>query len=797
MSSQGIPKINELPLSQDFIPGDKIIIDRDNKSYLVDYDNLFVSTNQISFQQDIINDTDQANNLQRFSTDKYNELVRELTEKSIGRSSAHLIDLTNVTSEGTLSSASYREFITSTDTPFIGPNNLVVFDTALVDRLSLNIDGVETDSSECDIDRIVFGQGTISIPKGTYRIRSSISLSPDVNLDLNLNTIDEYIRRRQQIWSYLSFVQLTNPERVILNGSGATTYNNIGQSITLTLNGYFYTDTTRQYGLKVHTLGKLYPGVVTGTYSQNTESATISSAEYLSISDLFGREQFNQSRIIIERISDSNTLLPLEDSPQGSRSQALKLQSRIPLAYNAGWLQKMNVQDTSVSPASSLLTITALPFNQILGKYVGDLRAYITEPKQGYVKIGDTVRYRRQQPNSQGIISDSFNKYDIRDNTLRVPQPGWYGLVVDEKNKSIGDQYDIIFRLDVNGVVSQRQYITDPALRYNLYKQICFTTPPVPAALVPDAATVFVPAGQIFRAGTQGPIEQIVPEGVKFVHAVCVGGGEGGHNGYSDLRGYTPGFGGRGGSLSYKNNIPVTPGDVLELYPGVGGLGKLSSGRNDLDNKGESSSLYIRKANGSRVLALVGPGGGRSTDFTPGAINGRGGNGARTVFIGGIRYSDWVFSNLIIVQEALGGGGGAGGYGGDGGSGGNARGVAGFAGAKGGGGGGGSKFHITSSSPQSRGGANDVGSGRGGGVGLLGRIDSGGAGGAAANALGAELITPGGDGEAGSAGAGILYGGGGRTIPVYSTDIKAMDGGSGAILVIWGLGRSFPSNVTK
>jgi len=786
--SQGIPKINELPISQDFIPGDKIIIDRNNKSYLVDYDNLFVSTDQISFQQDIINDTDQANNLQQFSTDKYNELVKELTEKSIGRSTAHLIDLTNVTSEGTLSSVSYREFITSTNTPFIGPNNLVVFDTAVVDRISLNIDGVETDSSECDIDRIVFGQGTISIPKGTYRIRSSISLSPDVNLDLNLNTIDEYIRRRQQIWSYLSFVQLTNPERVILNGSGATTYNNIGQSITLTLNGYFYTDTTRQYGLKVHTLGKLYPGVVTGTYNQNTESATISSAEYLSISDLFGREQFNQSRIIIERISDSDTLSPVEDSPRGLRSQALKLQSRIPLVYNAGWLQKMDVQDTSVLPASSLFTIATLPFDVVDGKYLGDLRAYITEPKQGYVKIGDTVRYRRQR----SITSDSFNKYDIRDNTLTVPEPGWYGLVVDQVNKSVGDQFDTVFRLDANGVVSQRQYIIDPAFRYNLYKQICFPPPPVPSALVPDNLT-FVPIGQIFRAGTQGPIEQIVPEGVKFVHAVCVGGGEGGHNGYSDLRGYTPGFGGRGGSLSYKNNIPVTPGDVLELYPGVGGLGKLSSGRNDLDNKGESSFLYIRrKANNNRELVLVGPGGGRTTDFISGAINGRGGNGARTVFIGGINYG-----GLIIAQEALGGGGGAGGYGGDGGSGGNARGVAGFAGAKGGGGGGGSKFHVTSSSSGSRGGANDVGSGRGGGVGLFGQRGSGGAGGAAANALGAALITPGGDGEAGSAGSGILYGGGGRTIPVYSTDIKAMDGGSGAILVIWGLGRSFPSNVIK
>jgi hypothetical protein len=782
MSSQGIPKINELPLSQDFIPGDKIIIDRNNKSYLVDYDNLFVGTNQISFQQDIINDTDQTNNLQQFSTDKYNELVKELTEKSIGRSTAHLIDLTNVTSEGTLSSASYREFITSTDTPFIGPNNLVVFDTALVDRLSLSIDGIETESTECDIDQIVFGQGTISIPKGTYRIRSSISLSPEVNIDLNLNTIDEYIRRKQQVWSYLSFVQLTNPERVILNGSGATTYNNIGQSVTLTLNGYFYTDTTKQYGLKVHTLGKLYPGVVTGTYNQNTASNTISSAEYLSISDLFGRGQFNQSRIIIERVSDSNTLLPLEDSPQSFRSQVLKLQPRVPFIYNAGWLQKINAQDTSVIPASSLLTITTLPFNKIGDKYVGDLRAYITEPKsyQGYVKIGDTIRYRRQQPNSQGIVPDSFSRYDIRDTTLNTPQPGWYGLVVNEAFKAVGDKYDTIFRLDKNGVVSQRQYITDPA---NFYLRcIAGNTPAPPPAppirpslpppilptLPPPAAVA--PRGEIFRTGNQGSITQIIPAGVSFIHAVCIGGGAGGYKSKLENSKYSNGSAGDGGSISYKNNIPVIPGDVLELIPGDAGRGTGYSNRGEERRKGGNSELYLRKTTGERILILRARGGGRSIDGISGSITGNGGRGAQNKYIiGGGKAGRQ-------LEENPGGGGGAGGYGGAGGSGGrDTRGETGSNGAGGGGGGGMGKTKNSSA----RG-------GRGGGVGVFGR---------GANGQGGSFGNPSGrDGDAGSGGSNQNFGGGGRSIYYDNSNVDPMDGGTGAVRVIWGTGRSFPSN---
>jgi hypothetical protein len=770
MSSQGIPKINELPLSQDFIPGDKIIIDRNNTPYLVDYDNLFVSTNQISFQQDIINDTNQANNLQQFSTDKYNELVKELTEKSIGRSTAHLIDLTNVTSEGTLSSSSYREFITSTDTPFIGPNNLVVFDTALVDRLSLSIDGVETESAECDIDRIVFGQGTISIPKGTYRIRSSISLSPEVNINLDLNTIDEYIRRKQQVWSYLSFVQLTNPERVILNGSGASTYNNIGQSITLTLNGYFYTDTTRQYGLKVHTLGQLYPGVVTGTYNQNTTSNTISSAEYLSISDLFGRDQFNQSRIIIERVSDSDTLSPLEDSPQSFRSQALKLQPRVPFIYNAGWLQKINAQDTSVTPASSLLSITTLPFNKIGDKYVGDLRGYITEPKsyQGYVKIGDTIRYRQQQPNSQGVVLDSFSRYDIRDTTLRIPQPGWYGLVIDETIKVIGDQYDTIFRLDKNGVVSQRQYITDPA---NFYLRCIAgnTPPPTPSSNttsspVVSGAVITTPPAAVLRGQAYAPssatVLQVVPQGVNFVHAVCVGGGEGGFKSRLKNFKYDNGSAGDGGTLSYINNIPVQPGDVLELIPGRAGTGTGYDGRNKITRKGGDSLLYIRKLNGPRILVLVGRGGGSTTATVVGSINGRGGKGLQNKYIiGGGKAGR-------PLEEFISGGGGAGGYGAIGGDG--DREGRGDSGKNGGGGGGGGSGNTNSA-------------GRGGGVGLFGR---------GGNGLGGPRST---NGEAGSGGSGRLYGGGGRSIYYKSANIDAMDGGPGAVRVIWGTGRSFPS----
>lgn len=799
--SSDIPKINELPLSQDFIPGDKIIIGREEEGYLIDFDNLFVTTDQISFQQDIRNDIKQVTDLDQYSKDKFDELVGVLTEKSIGRSTAHLIDVTTSSSQGSLSSSSYREFITSTDSPLIGPNNLILFDNALVDKLDLSIDETTTtEGAECDVDRIVYGAGTISIPKGTYRLRASVSLSPDVNFDLDQSTIDEYIRKKQRIWAYLSFVQLTSPERVIINGAGASTFNTIGQSVTLNLNGYFYTEKTRQYGLKVHTLGKFYPGVVTGTYAIDNNNSSVDT-KLLSISDLFGREQYNQSRLIIERISETNTLQPKEDSPEGFRSQALILQSRVPLLYNAGWLQRINVADTSVVPSVANTTITNLPFtfSNALTSYIGDLRGYITEPKsyQGYIKIGDTAKFRSQRPNNRGILAPIFAKYDARDPEMKQLAPGWYGLIVDERTKRIGDRFDTIFRVDANGVVSQRQYITDP-LEY-FQRCIAGNTPPPTTNRPPTTtATATTPPPSIaFRAfqrtGAEGAQSITVPAGVTFIHAVCIGGGQGGIGSryIANNATYIPNQGGQGGNLVYMNNIPVVPGDTIILSPGTGGRGQ-TAGKTNNANKG-GTSVIRRVRNGVSTVIMQAAGGGQTQAATSGIIR-YGGYGD----FGNIQLVLSIFvGRPAILREHAGGGGGAGGYGGNGGKGGRSPGgTVNRAGGNGGGaiglraGGGGSTA------------INRTG-GNGGGVGARGANNSQtGLGGRAPAANAAAN-----NGGPGAGGSGVTFGGGGagNVLPTSrktQRDLKnneesvGTNGGNGVVRIIWGTGKSYPRNAT-
>lgn len=99
----------------------------------------------------------------------------------------------------------------------------------------------------------------------------------------------------------------------------------------------------------------------------------------------------------------------------------------------------------------------------------------------------------------------------------------------------------------------------------------------------------------------EGPVLWYVPEGVTSICVVCVGGGGSGGNGLSDKAGTNGGGGGGGGALAYVNNIPVTPNEVLYVYPGLGGRPPLGGNASRPGFDGTDS--YITRSNGT-VLCL-------------------------------------------------------------------------------------------------------------------------------------------------------------------------------------------------
>jgi hypothetical protein len=258
------------------------------------------------------------------------------------------------------------------------------------------------------------------------------------------------------------------------------------------------------------------------------------------------------------------------------------------------------------------------------------------------------------------------------------------------------------------------------------------------------------------------------PAGVYYVNAVCVGGGAGSRS--SNIsNGTLVSAAGSGGGLGWKNLIPVVPGTSYSVQVGAGGVSIAASGAGSTNPGG--NSFFIN----TDTVAGFGGGAGTNTTVGIGGIYTGDGGG-----FGGNAYPS------TGASYGSSGGGGAGGYTGNGGNGGyySTGGVNATAGAGGGGGGGG--YYISGSYSYTSGG--------GGGVGILGQGTSGSAGSSAGGTAAAFRGAGGSGGQGGTQTAvGGDYGGGAGS----AWNLSAIyNGGGGAVRLIWGPDRAFPSTNT-
>lgn len=274
------------------------------------------------------------------------------------------------------------------------------------------------------------------------------------------------------------------------------------------------------------------------------------------------------------------------------------------------------------------------------------------------------------------------------------------------------------------------------------------------------------PIGEVLYS-TPGTYSWTCPVGVYSVSAVCIGGGgDGAAGGYTNPSQVSFGGGG-GGGLGYRNNIAVTPGITYTVV--VGNHGSLSGdsyfiSRATVQGRAGASGYYISAATSTKVSyggSWVGDGGGN------------GGNS------GGLNQAGGYLS----------GAGGAGGYGSDGGVGGSwtstttlrSGGNSTY-----GGGGGTVGLYYYSAGYQSYTGS----SGRGGGVGAYGRGGSQG--------LGAVYNYEKHGADGGSYNTTVSYGAGGGAEGYSSSEnTYKTHGSTGAVRIMWGGERSFPSNAPR
>lgn len=313
-----------------------------------------------------------------------------------------------------------------------------------------------------------------------------------------------------------------------------------------------------------------------------------------------------------------------------------------------------------------------------------------------------------------------------------------------------------------SGTAAQRPVVSSPTLYYNTdLDGLELYYPEVDAWEVVNTFTTQQDAtaasGQALYT-SPGTHTWVCPLNVYSVDVVCVGGGGSGGNNSAG------GGGGGGGGLGYKNSISVTPGTSYTVVVGAGGAARVSAPQAG-EVGGDSyfiSTITVKGGGGSgggSANGVSATGG----DYFP--LGGNGGNGG-------------------VDNNAGGGGGGAGGYSGSGGNGGTGYGGSGLAGTGGAGGGGGGADYTF------RGGA-------GGGVGVLGEGTSGSGGAGSTSSIGSGG-TGGSNGSSGSNGVAAspgVYGGGGSGND-QSSYSDSGSGGSGAVRIIWGAGRAFPSTNT-
>jgi hypothetical protein len=286
-----------------------------------------------------------------------------------------------------------------------------------------------------------------------------------------------------------------------------------------------------------------------------------------------------------------------------------------------------------------------------------------------------------------------------------------------------------------------------------------------------------------------------VPDGVTSITAVCVGGGGGASGGSASSDG---GTGGGGGGLAY-GTISVTPGDVLYIRVGTGGTGGRSYNYDNAFSQGSAGnpgqSSYIKTGSHSGTAFLEGGGGGGGA-FGFGASGGSGGTSTGTARVGGGSGG----SGGSNDGSRSGGGAGAGGYGGNGGNGANGSitDLSGSAGTGGAGGGGANANDIVTEVYNSGGGV---------GIGASGINGAGGSGSSQSTFLAAG--TSGSDGISATSSSGNssnqravggLYGGGGGTkrhTSIFANVRDGGNGGQGAVRIVWGTSRSYPTTNTS
>ena len=447
----------------------------------------------------------------------------------------------------------------------------------------------------------------------------------------------------------------------------------------------------------------------------------------------------------------------------------------------------------------------------------GDVGIGTTQPRvqfesKGVNWLGNKCLTVTVDPCRVGIGSTlPKGKFQINDTALETFFVNSTGIVgIGSEEPGTVPLYDAnangVIKLDINGSVHIQRNIIDSANSpgvngYYLNRDATgirwIEASPIDqeGILIQDEGT-YVPVGSGTNSGV-GQVEWTAPGlyswtcplGVTQISVLCIGAGGGGSNVGNNVTTYT-GRSGGGGALAFANNVSVTPGTVYTIRVGAGGAGAIAPVPAYQNYSGQDGGNSFFSDSVTTFCEAGGGEGGDSASFSGNLTGGGGG-------------------------QVITGTGGAGGDGGQGSSGNGTTGGGGAGGYNGAGGGtnwsGTGNPAATGSGGGGQGGAGGIGGAGGGGVGLYG-LGSDGAGGSGGSGTSVPAVgggagsggVAGGDSVSSAGGVGGAYGGGGG-MGYHDRDVYGNGGiyqgpggpgAGGAVRIMWGAGRSYPSTLT-
>jgi hypothetical protein len=665
------------------------------------------------------------------------------------------------------------------------------------------------------------GSATVNSNSGTFSVTLTNDASTEGSETFRARIYSDVSRTNLLSTSSTVTINDTSLAPVINSLTPSVTSVNEGSSVSFTAAGANHTSNTTYYYRLVATSGSFNTNDITATSFDGTltyTSASQSGSAVVTLVNDFtteGVERFrmdlysNSTRTNLVRSSSEVTVNDTSLSPTYSFGT-------IPTSINEGSSGTFNVTTTNVPNTTTLywtvsnVTTAAADFSSTSGSFQISNNAgsfTVTTTADATTEGAETFRVQIRTSSTTGTLQATSNLVTINDtsltptyafgtiptsinegssgtfrvNTTNVPNGTTLYWTVRNVTTAAADfsatsgSFSITSNTGTFTVTPTADGATEGAETFQVEVRTGSITGTVRATsanvTVNDTSTT-APGQALFEvttATTTRVTTWVCPAGVTSISVVCVGGGGGGRSG-SGTGTVRSGGGGGGGSLSYRNNITVTPGSSYTVQIGRAGNGVAGTGTGAAGAGGQS---YFFTA--STVAANGGGGGSGSAGTWAG-----GAGGARVTTTGVTSYAGGVGGGGQNNTKA--GGGGAAGYAGVGGVGGGRAPTANTnnnatAGAGGGGGGGGFSTAVGTS----------IFGGHGGGVRALGQESNGVAG---------SNSTTGNAGDGSRVGAGC-YGGGGAGGNATSVQTVRQNGQPGVVRLMWpGNLRSYPSTRT-